>query len=116
MGLFYLVAVVFGLILIMAGIIIGYVLRGKAESARLEWLGEMKGDCTESCRADHYPDYPAGYIMLRGGLTGNRILSFDEVMDFINACGVEDECTVAAILAGNPIHVDGADVVFRVAQ
>ena len=115
MGLVYLIAVVVGLI--MAGIA-GYVLRGKADKA---W-SDLEEECLESCRvevnrmkADRAATHTR-YTMLREGLVSNRIPLFDEVMDFINACGVEDEYTVSTILACNPIHVDGADVVFRVAR
>jgi hypothetical protein len=115
MGLVYLIAVIVGLI--VAGKA-GYVLRGKVDKA---W-SDLEEECLESCRvevnrmkADRAATHTR-YTMLREGLASNRIRLFDEVMDFINACGVEDEYTVSAILAGNPIHVDGADVVFRVAQ
>ena len=115
MGLVYLISVVVSLI--VAGKV-GYVLRGKADKA---W-SDLEKECRESCRvevnrmkADRAATHTQ-YTMLREGLASNRILLFDEVMDFINACGVEDEYTVSAILAGNPIHVDGADVVFRVTR
>ena len=115
MGLFYLISVVIGLI--VAGKA-GYVLRGKVDKV---W-SDIEEECRESCRvevnrmkADRAATHTR-YTMLREGLASKRILLLDEVMDFINACGVEDEYTVSAILAGNPIHVDGADVMFRVAQ
>ncbi|MBU2851162.1 MULTISPECIES: uL29 family ribosomal protein [Acidithiobacillus] len=57
----------------------------------------------------------AHYTMVRAGLVGNGTMTSDEVMEFIEVCGIDtrDEFVVAAILAGNPIHVDGVDVMFR---
>ncbi|MEY2336346.1 hypothetical protein [Acidithiobacillus ferrianus] len=71
---------------------------------RIEFLKNRRDDAVS-----------AHYTMIRGGLVGNRSMSLDEVMEFIDACGIDkgNELAVAAILAGNPIHVDGADIVFR---
>ncbi len=57
----------------------------------------------------------ANYTMVRAGLVGNGTMTSDEVMEFIEVCGIDtgDGWVVAAILAGNPIHVDGVDVMFR---
>lgn len=70
---------------------------------RIEFLKNHRNDAVN-----------AHYTMIRGEFVDNRSMSLDEVMEFIDSCGINkgDELAVAAILAGNPIHVDGSDIVF----
>ncbi|MDR9836957.1 MULTISPECIES: hypothetical protein [Herbaspirillum] len=56
------------------------------------------------------------FSVQRGKILSSNHLSFDEVIDFLDACGLDlarDEFTVAGIFAGVPFEIDDAVMIFR---
>lgn len=58
------------------------------------------------------------FDVFRGGNLGTQPVDWTAALDFLDACGIDlngpsTEMTLAAILAGVPIHIDGADMVFK---
>lgn len=54
------------------------------------------------------------FSAMRGGMLSEKNLSFEEVVDFLDACGLhDDEVWVANILSGWPFEIDGATMVFK---
>jgi len=59
------------------------------------------------------------FRVYRDSAVGENSCSFDDVMDFLDACGLkplESEAQIAAILAGVPLEVDGSTVRFKLIE
>lgn len=59
------------------------------------------------------------FDVVRAGRLGSKPASWTDLLDFVDACGVDlqalqGEFTLASVVAGIPLHVDGAEMAFRV--
>lgn len=61
------------------------------------------------------------FRVTRGGQASSRPVPWVEALDFLDACGIDintlsGEATLAAIFAGVPFHIDGADMSLKPIQ
>lgn len=54
------------------------------------------------------------FTATRAGMTSDRCFTFAEVVDFLGACGLQnDEVWLANVLSGWPFEIDGATMSFK---